>query len=768
MSDEATAASQMSESEVLRSEVARLNSLIADQAREQESSARIIADLKLQMALLSDPKPIWERAIARARRVPASLRRRYHLRELRRTVNAERPEVSEAELERRRLIIDRFLAESEAATTLTPQQHGGLDRSLLIATSIDPIVSVIIPVHNAIDELLDCLTSFQNHPPATPFEILIANDCSDEEKFAPVRAVHGVRVLDNSTNLGFLMNCNAAVDHARGDLLWFLNSDTEIIPNSMDALVRTLEDPQTAIAGSRLMYADGSLQEAGGIVWQDGSAWNYGRGTHPNDPRVNYARRVDYVSGASLMVRRSVFELLGRFDTAFSPAYYEDTDLCMAATEAGYRVMYQPASVVIHHEGASHGTDTADTGSMKHHQVLNHETFYRKWHLELASHRPNGVEPELEKERDRRHRVLVLDARMLTPDQDSGSLRMLNMMRALQPLGCKVTFVPQNLIAEEPYASELQQIGIEVIGSPHARGVREFLQARGSEFDAVILSRLEVAAPLMSTVRAMCPNSRIIYDTVDLHFLRQVREFRLNGEVSGGFDHEETQELEIMCTQQAQATFVCSTSERDLLSELVPEASIHILGNIHHVTPTTTPANDRSGLLFVGGFEHPPNIDAMEWFVREVLPLITAKSPETVLHMIGSKMPPEIHELAGHNVRVHGYVPDLEPFYETARIVIAPLRFGAGVKGKVTQALSNGVPCVGTTIAFEGSDLVDGKDVIVADDAATFAAECLRLQNDDQLWKELREHGLMALEENFGLARATAQLAEGLGLSVPD
>ena len=465
-----------------------------------------------------------------------------------------------------------------------------------------------------------------------------------------------------------------------------------------------------------------------------------------------------------MMVLRDIFEELGRFDTAYSPAYYEDTDLCMSAQHAGYRVRYQPASRIIHHEGASHGTDASDTGSLKHHQVLNHETFLRKWHLQLAARRANGVEPELEKERDVAIRVLILDARMLTPDQDSGSLRMLNMIRAFRQLGAKVTLAPQNLIANEPYSSDLQRSGVEVIAEPHYRNIDDIINERGAEFDIVVLSRLEVAAEMLSLVRRHCVNASVVYDTVDLHFLRQIREHRLNGEVSGGFDHERTRELEIMCTQRADVTFVCSTSEKSLLRDLVPDASIEVVGNIHEIAPTKTPVGDRRGMLFVGGFEHPPNLDAVEWFIAEVLPLVVAQIPNALLHVIGSKVPPGLHALSGPHVRIHGFVPDLEPFYESVRIVVAPLRFGAGVKGKVTQALSHGVPCIGTSVAFEGSGFLDGRDVIVADEPSAFAEACIALNADDSQWQALRSDGLIALEKNFGLSRATERLAEALSI----
>ena len=296
-----------------------------------------------------------------------------------------------------------------------------------IPTSEAPLISIIVPVHDAINDVLACLRSIAAHPPRAGFEVIIANDASDPAEFSPIRQVAGIRILDGDTNQGFLFTCNDAVAQANGAYVWLLNSDTEIGPDSADALLRTFDDfPDAAAAGSKLVYPDGTLQEAGGIVWNDASAWNYGRGGDQRDSEYNYARRADYVSAASLMIDRSVWNELGGFDAEFAPAYYEDTDLCLRIALVGKSVIYQSGSVVIHHEGKSYGTDVTQEG--KHHQVLNHETFLRKWGDVLSTRRANGVEPERERERSVERRVLIVDARMLTPDMDSGSLRMQNLL----------------------------------------------------------------------------------------------------------------------------------------------------------------------------------------------------------------------------------------------------------------------------------------------------------------------------------------------------
>ncbi len=683
-------------------------------------------------------------------------------------------EPTTAERLRRRELVRQFVVDSatgpdgEAAVEMSAKAVSG--SPITIASSDEPVVSIIIPVFNAIDDTLRCLESLAGLDAGVAIEVIVANDGSTEGEatdagelgFALVRLVDGITIIDNPENLGFLRNCNNAAGHARGDYLWFLNSDTIVAPDALAALVDTFACfDQVGIVGSKLVYPDGVLQEAGGIVWRDGSAWNLGRGEDPEAAEFNYARVADYVSGASLLVRRELFESLGRFDEAFAPAYYEDTDLCLQARQAGYSVVYQPASVVVHAEGASY--ETGHSQGIPEHLREKRDIFAAKWVDALAGHRANGDRPDLEKERSVALRTLVVDARMLTPDQDSGSLRMTNTLAALRSVGHKVTFVPQNLLPQEPYLSRMQAVGIEVITRPAIRSVTEFLEQRGAEFDVVMLSRLEVAEPLIEPVRAACPDATVVFDTVDLHFLRQAREFHVTGTIEGGFDHNETLDAELAVIAAADISLVCSSVEAELLAGLVPDARVEILSNVHEADPTESPADGRAGLLFVGGFEHPPNHDAVVWFVEDILPKIHAAVPGVPLHVVGSKAPPEIHDLAGEFVHVHGFVEDLDPLYESCRVSIAPLRYGAGVKGKVTQALSRGLPCVGTTMALEGTPLVAGEHLLVAADADEFAQQVITLLRDDDRWNSVARAGLQAIDSWFSLAFTAESLRVVLG-----
>ena len=293
---------------------------------------------------------------------------------------------------------------------------------------------------------------------------------------------------------------------ARGEFLVFLNNDTTVTPGWLEALTRTFEEvPNAGYVGAKLIYPDGRLQEAGSVIWQDASGWNYGKFDNPDHPRYNYARQVDYCSGACIMVSSALFHKLGMFDPLFAPAYYEDVDLAFKIHEAGYKVIYQPLARIIHREGLTSGT-SLDSG-VKAYQRINQKKFLERWRRRLESHASvpaEGTDRNLytrEVELDCRERVLVLDATLITPDRDCGSLRMMELIRAILRRGYHVTFIPNHMEVSSPYLENLQGIGAEVIHPPHYSSIPDYLKLHGSEFKLAIISRADVAAQHLTVVR---------------------------------------------------------------------------------------------------------------------------------------------------------------------------------------------------------------------------------------------------------------------------
>lgn len=633
---------------------------------------------------------------------------------------------------------------------------------VVLRTSTSPLLSVIVPVHGKWAYTRACLASIQAHRPAVPFEVLVVDDASPDQTAALVTACPGVRLISSERNVGFVGACNLGASQARGAYLLFLNNDTELRPGALDTLVGAADsDERIGLVGAMLVYPDGHLQESGGIIWADGSGWNYGRNQDAGAAEFQVRRDVDYCSGAAILVRRAVFERVNGFDQRYAPAYYEDTDLAFAVRAAGYRTIVEPRAMVMHHEGVSHGTD-AGTG-VKRYQEINRVLFVEKWALALADHLPAASELNVWLARQRgatgHHGglVLVADHQVPTPDRDSGSMRMHRLLLALLELGQRVVFFPINGAVLQPFTADLQGRGVTVI--PDAAGQERFLREAGAALRLAVLSRPQVAWTLLEELRMHAPHCLVSYDTVDLHFLRLQRQAELTPSTGTAGKAAASRELELGLVRATDLTIVVSEHEQRLLRSLVPAADVRVLSNVHHVADEVPGPQDRHGLLFVGSFDHLPNRDAARWMAREVLPLVHRHHPGTVLHVVGSNPPPDVLELGSDTVEVHGWVADLLPLHQRCRLSVAPLRFGAGVKGKVGESMAAGLPTVCTPIAVEGMGLVDGQDVLVATDPAEFAERVVILLEDDALWRALSESGARTIAARFGpdVARAAVQ-----------
>lgn len=610
-----------------------------------------------------------------------------------------------------------------------------------------PRVSIVIPVHEKSRLTMACLSSIAAAGSAVPYEVVVVDDNSADDTGAILSRVQNLKIVRNKKNLGFVRACNRALAVASGDYVVLLNNDTEVIPGWLDALVDTADsDPTVAIVGAKLLYPDGTLQEAGGIIWSDGSGMNYGRGDDPDAPMYNYLREVDYCSGACLLVRREVLDCLGGLDERYAPAYYEDADLAFAARSLAYKVVYQPKATVTHREGGSHGTDLS--AGIKRFQNRNRLVFAEKWEEQLsAQYPPAGFHPLLA--RDARHgpRAVIVDHKVPLYDQDAGSVRMLALVSILIELGFVVTFVPGNQERPQPYTEHLQQMGVEVLYGHIELG--NHLRALGRDLTLCILSRPSIACQFIGTVRAHAPWVTVVYDTVDLHFLRERRYSEILGDEGAGEASKATREIELAMVRAADITFTVTQEERQVLLHEVPDAIVEIVPTIHRDQPATMSSQNREGLLFVGSFLHDPNRDAAHRLAHDVMPILRRMLPGVCLTIAGSNPTPDIEALGASDVTVLGWVPDLDPLYARSRVFVAPLRYGAGMKGKICESLSRGLPTVTSTTGAEGIDLVDGEHVLIADDAGSFADQVVRLCTDEELWSRLAVRGRSHIVERF-------------------
>ncbi|HNR91185.1 MAG TPA: glycosyltransferase [Dokdonella sp.] len=632
-----------------------------------------------------------------------------------------------------------------------------------LPVSDSPRVSIVIPVYNKFAYTAACLRSLGEHAGTVPFEVIVVDDGSTDATAQRLAQVGGVRAVRNAENLGFVGSCNAGAALARGEFVLFLNNDTVVTPGWLEALLECFEQETDAgLVGAQLVYPDGRLQEAGGIVFDDASGWNYGRFEDPDDARFAFRREADYCSGAAILVRRALFDRLGGFDTRYAPAYYEDTDLAFAVRAAGFKVFYEPRARVIHFEGISNGTDTGS--GLKRYQVVNQAKFRDKWHAALARQPAPGTPIATAATHRARRRVLIVDATTPTPDQDSGSLRMQNLMRVLRANDCHVAFLPSNHAWIERYTPALQGLGVEMLYQPWLVGAVRFFRERGAEFDTIFLSRHYVAREYLGLARLYAPRAKLVFDTVDLHYLREQRAAELENRPELARLAEATRRQEIGLMRECDLTVVVSPVEQAILAHDAPGVTVDVLSNVHEVYGCRAPFGARHDLVFVGGFRHPPNEDAVLWYAREVHPRVRAALPDVTLHVVGSEVTAAVQALAGDGLIVHGFVDDLAPLMDRCRISIAPLRYGAGVKGKVNMAMSYGLPVVATPMAVEGMHVQVGEDVLVAADAEAFAIAVVALYRDEALWNRLSRNGLANVERHFSFAAAETAIRRIVGL----
>jgi O-antigen biosynthesis protein len=638
------------------------------------------------------------------------------------------------------------------------------DHKIIFAVTGVPQVSIIVVLRNKAHLSLLCFKALREAVDV-PYELIIIDNHSNDETQRLLDRCSGAKIIRNTHNLGFGDACMQGSNCAQGELLCFLNNDALLAVGTLKFAICDFSDPTVGCVGGKILLASGELQEAGSIVWSDGSAVGYGRGDDPSSPQYNFRRSVDYCSGAFLLTRRSLFVELGGFDSCYSPAYYEDTDYCMKVWQRGYKVMYEPRSTVHHYESASSGDNEAARPRM----AANRRIFVDRWASVLNGHSTpsstNVLRARLASESSGL-RVLYIDDRVPHRSLGAGFPRSNDILGELVKQAHHVTCVPFSFPFESANA-EYIDIKREIELLDYHKTSRAVFQRYVSLAHIVWISRPHnLIRFLDDVVESGEMSAKLIFDMEAIFSDRERLSIDLTHRRIPPAIMDSRMHREFVLAKSADAVVVVSERDQDRLRN-ADVCNVQVLGHCLEAKPTMRAFCERSSFLFVGAVHGPqsPNGDSMEVFCREIWPGVRAKTgAELVIAGFGTDY--YLGSLAQDGIRVIGPVADLAPLYDKARVVVVPTRYAAGIPFKAHEAAAFGVPMVVSALIGQQLQWQEDTEVLVASNAQDFVQKCNRLFTDITLWKELRVNGLTRVicelsRQSFG--RKVAEIVRSVG-----
>jgi O-antigen biosynthesis protein len=534
------------------------------------------------------------------------------------------------------------------------------------------------------------------------------------------------------------------------NVVGFFEAEALIQSGALQSLVSSLSDRE-GIVGPQILYLDGRLKAAGGVVEYGKGAYGYGHlDPQPDHPRYKFARQVDFCP-TGYLIKKDILDQLAGFNEQYRTFEFAHIDLAFRARALGHPCDYCPSAQVFSY-----------CAERREDRQNDWDRFARENAAQMVDdYDTSGRDFSRLHDRMSAGRVLYIDADSPTPDQNAGSAYSLNIIRILNEFGFRVTFVPDsNFKYRGKYTDTLQAMGVEAIYAPFYHNVRDLLIDKNGNFELVVLCRVEIASQYLDLVRQLAPRARIVFNTVDLHFLRELRGAELLDKPELFARARSTQRAEIASIGKADATIVLTNEEADIIRHEAPCALIHVIplvpdpDKLRRDAPLNATFSARSGLIFVGSYQHAPNVDAVTYFVKSIWPLVRQRVPTAVFRIVGSGMTPEVQALAGNGIEVIGFVDDLDAVLAQSRVAVVPLRYGAGMKGKILTSLRVGLPTVSSSIGSEGFALTPGEDILVEDDPSMFADAVIRLYTDEAMWTRLSQKELEFARKNFSFDRS--------------
>lgn len=608
------------------------------------------------------------------------------------------------------------------------------EQNLTFQKHPSPKVSVIIVLFNQAELTYNCLKSL-SHSKGVELELIIVDNCSTDRTATLLSRTSGAHIIQNKVNKHFLAGANQGASVARGEYLLFLNNDAEVLEDTIaNAALAMATNTSIGALGARIIRPDGFLQEAGCYILRDGSTFGFGVGDDPFSTRYSNKRVVDYCSGAFLLTRETTFRGLAGFDEAFSPAYFEDVDYCLRLSKAGLKTMYDPSVTVFHSEkSSSENRTTAEYLTDKNRLQI------RRNHRDILIKKP--FPPIRFGTSTTGRKILIIDNAFPDSKEGQGFPRAELLLSEIIKMGFEVTFLALNQTTPPVLPGAHSNIHFVAIGDDldfeialgkHAHGAKIILVSRSPN--------MERFSHIYPFVAAIDDDTPIIFDAEALFANRAILEASvLEGLELSATEIRDIISKEVKLTEDADLVLTVSKPEANTFLEHGAK-NVHVVSHVAHLRDEVPGFENRQGLLMVGPILNAktPNADGFKWFLEKVLPLIRAKLPLPLQLQHAGKFELSEREFPAGSFQSYGMVENLSALYDSNRVFIAPIRFGAGIPIKVVEAVSNGIPVVATKLLATQLEWNDGEELLIGESPDDFAAACVRLYSDQSLWERIQ------------------------------
>ena len=634
-----------------------------------------------------------------------------------------------------------FLAKAELKKFLASNQM------LKLPIPEQAILTIVLVFHNQAHLSLLCLRSLLEFADI-PFRLVIVDNNSSDDTTKLLDHIENALIMYNEDNLGFVRAVNQAAESVKTEYMLLLNNDAVIEQATLSTAINTIRaESNVGAVGAKIKLLDGSLQEAGSIIWNDGACLGYGRGQDPMKPEFMFQRDVDYCSGAFLLVRHNDFQKLGAFEEVFAPAYYEESDFCIRLQQQGKRIVYNPQTTITHYEFASSGGIEEASKLQQEHQQIFCDRHPEYLSNKLAN---NGTNSIMARTNNGYPNILVIDDRVPHQSLGSGYPRSAHILNSLCSQNLNVSFYPLQFPIDnwEDVYNTLDPT-IEVLLDRGHDGLLPLLQERKNFYKFIMVSRshnMEVFNGVANEDPNVLKNSKVFYDAEAIFAPRDIMKMELLGQTITEDEKQRLLSKELDQAKDAETIITVSKKEADLYKH-AGYTNIKILGHSLQTELGSKGFDERNGFLFVGALrdEGSPNVDSLLWFVINVLPIIEQEIPDIELHVVGDCSAPSLKTIDRNNVKFLGKLDSITKIYNDRRLFIAPTRFAAGIPHKVHEAAAHGVPSVTTDLLAKQLGWKHEEQLLVADRTSEFADQCIRLYQNTELWNHVRSAGLRSV-----------------------